>query len=95
MGDTITLHMFDVGDAFVRPDLTEEASAESPEYRWKEWPENCPECGGPLEVFTEYVEDGWANDRDTVRCVDPECGTTGLIFVGTDQEAWATFPDWK
>jgi hypothetical protein len=65
----------------------------SPEYRWKEWPEDCPECGGSLEVFTRHTEDGWAGDGDTVRCVDPECRTTGHISVDTEEGACAMFPD--
>jgi hypothetical protein len=64
-----------------------------PEYRWKDWPEDCPECGGPLEVFTQYTADGWASDGDTVHCVDPECGTIGHISVDREEGACAMFPD--
>lgn len=63
------------------------------EYRWKGWPEDCPECGGPLEVFTRHAGDGWAGDGDTVRCVDPECGIAGHISVDTEHGAYAMFLD--
>jgi hypothetical protein len=56
------------------------------DYAWKDWPEDCPECGGPLQVFSDHPEGDCARDGDTVRCKDPECGTTGQIRFSLDWE---------
>ena len=64
------------------------------DYRWKEWPEDCPECGMALEVFTNEAEDGYACDGDKVRCIDPECGTTGQISADAEECCYAVFLDW-
>ena len=64
------------------------------DYAWKDWPEECPECGGPLQVFSDEPEDGWACDGDKVRCIDPECGTTGQISADAESCAHAVFLDW-
>ena len=61
------------------------------EYAWKDWPEDCPECGGPLQVFSDDPEDGWAYDGDKVRCIDPECGTTGQITADAEECCHAIF----
>ena len=64
------------------------------EYTWKDWPEDCPECGGELQVFSDSPEDGWACDGDKVRCIDPECGTTGQISADAEECCHAVFLDW-
>jgi hypothetical protein len=63
-------------------------------HHWKEWPEDCPKCGNPLQVFTVYREESWAGDGDVACCADPECGTRGQIRVQCDEGeacAWAEF----
>ena len=65
------------------------------DYAWKDWPEDCPECGGPLQVFSDHPEDGWARDGDTVRCIDSECGTTGQISANGEGCCHAVFLDWE
>jgi hypothetical protein len=62
-------------------------------YAWKDWPEDCPECGGSLQVFTDDPREGWATDGDSVRCVDPECGATGHISADAEDDCYAMFPD--
>jgi N6-adenosine-specific RNA methylase IME4 len=64
-----------------------------PLYAWKDWPEDCPECGGPLQVFTDDSREGWATHGDTVRCVDPECGARGHINADAEDNCYAMLPD--
>lgn len=49
-------------------------------HKWREWPEECCECGSECEVFT--VSDSGAYDGDDVRC--PECGQTGYVSGDED-----------
>ena len=65
------------------------------EYRWKEWPEDCPECEMSLEVFSDDPRAGWACDGDKVRCINPECGATGHISADAEDCCYAVFPDWE
>jgi hypothetical protein len=46
-------------------------------------------------VFSDDPEDGCARDGDTVRCIDPECGTTGQISVNGEDCCHAVFLDWE
>jgi hypothetical protein len=55
------------------------------ERQWKDWPEECPECGGNLEVCSEDRRAAWAFDGDPVRCSTQFCGITG--FISCDIEA--------
>jgi hypothetical protein len=61
------------------------------DYTWKDWPEDCPECKGPLLVFSDDPEDGRACDGDKVRCVDPECGAIGQISADAEDCCYAVF----
>jgi DNA-directed RNA polymerase subunit RPC12/RpoP len=53
---------------------------------WKEWPEECPECGFTLEVFSEDTCEAWAYDGDPVRC--PNCGATGQISCSAEDDCY-------
>jgi hypothetical protein len=44
-----------------------------------------------LQVFSDEPEYGMACDGDKVRCIDPECGTTGQIFADSEEHAHAVF----
>jgi hypothetical protein len=81
----------------LRAELTAEAeraeAGEACEYAWKDWPEDCPECGGSLQIFSKDPRDGWAVDGETVRCMDPECGTRGQISADAEDNCYAVFPD--
>lgn len=60
---------------------------------WKPWPEDCPECGGSVEVFSEDPRPDWAYDGDPVRCCDPECCAKGFISCSAEDDCYALFPD--
>lgn len=53
---------------------------------WKEWPEECHECGYTLQVFSEDAREAWAYDGDPVRC--PECGATGSISCSAEDDCY-------
>jgi endogenous inhibitor of DNA gyrase (YacG/DUF329 family) len=42
---------------------------------WKDFPEDCPECGETSQIFTILDEEGSGYDGDPVRC--PACGCHG------------------
>ena len=54
---------------------------------WKEWPEECLECGYELEVFSEDTRKAWAYDGDPVRCT--HCGATGHISCSAEDDCYA------
>ena len=54
---------------------------------WKEWPEECDECGYTLEVLSEDPRPAWVFDGDPVRC--PECGAQGIISCSAEDDAYA------
>lgn len=58
---------------------------------WKEWPEECPDCPGDLEVFSDDYRDGWAWDGDPVRCCN--CGIEGYISYDGEDAVYAVFPE--
>jgi hypothetical protein len=58
---------------------------------WKEWPEDCPECGGSLVVFSEDHRKGWAYDGDPVRCT--VCNAAGHISADAEDNCYALFPE--
>jgi len=61
------------------------------EPQWKEWPEDCPECGGSLEVLSDDYREGWAADGDQVRCTD--CKAAGYISCDAEDNIYAVIPD--
>lgn len=62
--------------------------------QWKPWPEDCPECGGSLEVLSQDTRPGWAYDGDPVRCTDVEnCGASGHISCSAEDDCYAMFPE--
>jgi hypothetical protein len=54
---------------------------------WKEWPEDCNECGYALEVCSEDPREAWAYDGDPVRC--SHCGATGHISCSAEDDCYA------
>jgi hypothetical protein len=58
---------------------------------WKDWPEDCPECGSALEVLSGDPRDGWATDGDPVRCT--ECPAIGYISCDPEDNCYAVVPD--
>lgn len=46
---------------------------------WRYYPDDCDDCGGELEVYTDQLEEGWVEDSDPVRCI--ECAAVGQMVV--------------
>lgn len=64
----------------------------NPTPTWKPWPEDCPDCEGGLEVYSDDRREGWASDGDPVRCA-LGCGATGIISCSAEDDCYALFPE--
>lgn len=51
---------------------------------WRDYPDECRDCGDDLEVLTESEQEGFVFDNDLIRCV--ACGATGIIDVRDDDD---------
>ena len=50
--------------------------------QWKDWPDDCPECGDALEIETDALEEGECYDGDAVKCI--ACGFKSGMSVYED-----------
>lgn len=62
--------------------------------KWKivKWMDECPECGGNVEVFTDSKDDNMAYDSDLARCTD--CKRDGWVSVYGEGDNGAHI-EWK
>lgn len=57
---------------------------------WRDFEEECPECGDLAEVDTDEPI-GYVLDGDPVRC--PGCGLTGAISCDADSDPYVNWSD--
>ena len=60
---------------------------------WKaiDWGDECPVCGGAVEVLTDVEEAGQACDGDEARCAC--CHYKGWVTVADTDSAWINWEE--
>jgi len=59
---------------------------------WKYHPEECDNCGGSSEIFTDVEsKEGYGFDGDPMRCLN--CGAIGYWTVYDEDDAYCNWVD--